>query len=181
MDPLQFSPALMEQMERLRFKGEFQAVVREASGLLVSRTPIIFPNAATNQGLNDILNVYFAGSTATAAWFFGLIDNAGYTTGIQPTDTPSGHGGWAENTAYTQANRQQWVPGTVAGQSVTNPVVAQVTMNASVTIKGAFIISNNTKGGTTGTLWATGLFGTPQALVNTQILQLTYTCSASGS
>ena len=98
-----------------------------------------------------------------------------------PTDTAASHSGWIENTAYTQASRQAWTPGAPAGQSITNPVQASVTMNAGATIKGAFIINNNTKGGTSGILWSTGLFGTPQVLVSTQILQLTYTCGAAGS
>jgi len=165
---------------QLRFKGKFTARCLNADGSLAWEEPLEFDNSATNQGLNDILGVYFASGTASPNWYFGLVDNAGFTA-FAPADTPSSHAGWAENTAYTQANRQQWVPGAVSGQSITNPVVASFTMNASVTIKGAFVINNNTKGGTTGTLWSTGAFGSPQALVSTQLLQLTYTCSAAGS
>ena len=62
-----------------------------------------------------------------------------------------------------------------------NSAVMVFTMSATVTIKGGFLISNNTKGGTTGTLFATGLFGSAQALVSGQSLKVTYTCSATGS
>ena len=51
-------------------------------------------------------------------------------------------------------------------------------MNASTTIKGCFLVSNSTKGGTTGTLYSAGLFtGGDQPVVSGNTLTVSYTAS----
>ncbi len=58
--------------------------------------------------------------------------------------------------------------------------VAVFTIDATCTIRGAFLTSDDTKGGTTGTMWATAAFASTQALVAGQTLTVTYTCTATG-
>ncbi|MEK6884223.1 MAG: hypothetical protein AABY22_31625, partial [Nanoarchaeota archaeon] len=92
------------------------------------------------------------------------------------------HAGWTEFTAYTQATRVAWGPGTAAAQSVTNATPAQFDINASGTVKGVFIVNNNTKGDSTSDavrkLWATALFSADVPVVNGDQLKITYTVSA---
>ncbi len=161
-----------------KFFGRFFAEVWE-NGKQINEDILEFPNAATLAGLNDILGVYLANSTQRPNWYFMLVDNAGFTA-FSTADTMASHTGWTESVAYSEATRQAWTPGTVAGQSVTNPVQATFTMNASVSIKGAGITSVNTKSATTGMLWATGGFAAVQSLVSTQELKITYSAAASG-
>jgi hypothetical protein len=54
--------------------------------------------------------------------------------------------------------------------------VAVFTMNATVTIAGAFLISNSTKSGTTGTLFSVSTFQSPGArsVVSGDTLNVTY-------
>lgn len=138
-----------------------------------------FPNGTTNVGLNDILSVYLAAGTQKTIWYGGLIDNAGFSA-LSANDTMSSHAGWVELTTYTEGVRQTWTPGAVSGQAVSNSVVMTFTLSGTVVIKGAFLASVNTKGGTTGILWATGSFAAAQSKVATQQITITYTCSSTG-
>lgn len=115
-----------------------------------------FNNLVVNAGLDDSLDKHLKGSSYTAAWYVGL-------TSSSPTpaaaDTMSSHSGWSEVTTYSESNRPALVLGTVSGQSVSNSAnKAEFSINGSVTVGGAFVVSNNTKGGSTGTLYGVGAF-----------------------
>jgi hypothetical protein len=117
-----------------------------------------FMNVVCTGGKNDLLDKYFAGSSYTAAWYFGLIDSDGYTTGPAAGDTMSSHGGWAESTEYSNANRVTISFAAASGGSKATALASAFNINATTTIKGAFVTSNNTKGGTSGILYSAGLF-----------------------
>ena len=136
-------------------------------------------NLVVNVGLADMNDKYFSGSGYSATWYLGLVNNSpspSYAAG----DTMSSHAGWAESTDYTQTNRPTVTFGsaTVADPSVINNsgAVDVFTMNASVTIAGAFLTSNNTKGGTTGILFSVSTFQSPGArtVVSGDTLNVTY-------
>jgi hypothetical protein len=93
------------------------------------------------------------------------------------------HAGWTEVTAYSNANR---VTATLATATTANPSVvtnsaspASFSINGTATVGGAFLTSNNTKGGTTGTLFSAADFGSPgdRSVVNGDTLSVTYTFS----
>lgn len=137
-----------------------------------------FPNGITNEGKNDILDVYFSDATATAAasWYISLIVDTGYT-GLAAGDTMSSHSGWSEYTSYSQSTRPAWGPGNPASQSITNASPVVFNFTGSAVIKGIFITSVNTKGGTTGKLWSTGLFAADRSVVNGDEIRVNYTLS----
>ncbi len=138
------------------------------------------PNDIVNQGKNDIFEVMFHDGTqiASTSWFLGLISNSGFSA-LAAGDTMSSHSGWTEATGYTQSTRVAWGPGTAASQSITNASPAVFDMNATATIKGVFVTTNSTKGGTTGRLWSTALFTSGDVPVsNGDQLRATYTLSA---
>jgi hypothetical protein len=140
-----------------------------------------FTNLVVNAGLNDSLDKHLKGSSYTAAWYVGI--TAGTPT-FAAADTMSSHAGWTEVTAYTQANRPTLTLGTVASQSVDNSASkATFSINANGTvIGGAFVVSNNTKGGTTGTLYGGGAFAAGnKTLDNGDTLDVTVTLTASAS
>jgi len=116
-----------------------------------------FDNLVVNEGLDDSLDKHLKGSSYTATWYVGL-------TGSAPTfaagDTMASHAGWTELTAYSETARPSLVLGTVSGQSVDNSAnPATFTINANNTvIGGAFVVSDSTKGGTTGILYGGGAF-----------------------
>lgn len=137
-------------------------------------------NGVTNAGLDDLLNTYFSHGSTKAAWYIGIIDNANYASlSAADTNTSGGHPTWIECTAYTNANRLAWGPGTSSGQSIVNAATCDFAMNATKSIRGLFLISENTIGGTTtGLLWSTALFsGGVKSVDSGDTLKVTYTIS----
>jgi hypothetical protein len=142
-------------------------------------------NLVVNVGLQDMNAKYFTGSAYTAAWYIGLY-GAGASNTPAASDTMSSHAGWTENTGYSNATRPVCTFGT---PTTANPSVAtnsaspaSFNINATSTVGGAFLTSNNTVGGTTGTLYSAADFGSPgdRAVVNSDILTVTYTLSLAG-
>jgi hypothetical protein len=139
----------------------------------------LFPNLVVNQGKNDILDVYFNGGTATAAasWFMGLISSSGFTS-IVAADTAASHAGWTEFTGYTQSTRPAWGQGAASSQSVTNASPVTFDINATGTVNGGFIITNSTKGSTSGKLWSAASFASAVPVTSGDQLKVTYTLSS---
>lgn len=138
-----------------------------------------FTNLVTTEGLNDSLDKHLKGSNYSAEWYLGL-------TGANPVfaagDTMASHAGWTEVTAYSESTRPALVFGSVVAGSVDNSASrASYTVNADNTqIGGAFIVSNNTKGGTSGILYGGGAFaGGNKTLSNGDTLNVTITCTAA--
>ena len=137
-------------------------------------------NLVVNVGLQDMNTKYFSGSAYTAAWYLGLITGPGSGTTIAAGDTMSSHAGWSENTSYSQATRPACTFGTAttADPSVisNSASVAVFSINGTATIAGAFLSSNNTKSGTTGTLFSASDFQSPgdRSVVSGDTLNVTY-------
>jgi hypothetical protein len=143
------------------------------------------PNLVVNEGLQDMNAKYFTGTTYTAAWYIGLY-GSGATNSPAAGDTMSSHAGWTEVTAYSQATRPACTFGT---PTTANPSVAtnsaspaSFSINGTTTVGGAFLTSNNTKGGTTGTLYSAADFSAPgdRSVVSGDTLSVTYTLSLAG-
>jgi len=138
-------------------------------------------NLVVNEGLDDALDKYFKGSAYTAAHYVGLTDG---TPTVAAADTMASHAGWVEVVAYDEAVRQTLTLGAVSGQSVDNSAskaVFTISSNAT-TIGGAFISTNNTRGGSTGTLYGGGAFTAgDKVLDDDDVLNVTVTASAAAS
>jgi len=132
-------------------------------------------NLVTTVGKTDIIDKYFKGSAYTAAFFMGLKDNA-QTPAVG--NTMSSHGTWAEVTGYASATRPAITFGTTSAGSNTATAVP-FSINATVTIGGAFIVTDSTKGGTTGTLYAATDFAAPRSLISGDTLNVTPTVTAA--
>ena len=139
-------------------------------------------NLVVNAGL-----AYMAGSALTSVtqittWYLGLY-GAGASNTPAAGDTMASHAGWTEVTDYSNANRvtATFVTATTADPSVvTNTASPAVfNINGTTTVGGAFLTSENTKGGTTGTLFSAADFGSPgdRSVVNSDTLSVTYTFS----
>ena len=143
------------------------------------------PNLVVNVGLQDMNAKYFTGSAYTAAWYIGLY-GSGATNSPAAGDTMSSHAGWTEVVAYSQATRPACTFGTptTANPSVATNSASPATfsINATTTVGGAFLTSNNTKSGTTGTLYSAADFSAPgdRAVTNGDTLSVTYTLSLAG-
>ena len=137
-------------------------------------------NLVVNVGLKDMNDKYFTGSAYTATWYLGLITGPGASNTYAAGDTMASHAGWTEDSGYRQATRPAATFGaaTTADPSViTNALsVAVFSINATTTIAGAFLTSDDTKGGTTGTLFSVANFQAPgdRAVVSGDTLNITY-------
>lgn len=135
-----------------------------------------FGNLVTTVGKNDLLTNQFKGSSYTAAWYLGLIDNSGFSA-VAAGDTMSSHGGWTESTAYSDGARKTLSFGTASSGSLAASA-ASFSINGSATINGAFCVTNSTKGGTTGTLYSAGSFSATRTVANGDTLNVTLTVTA---
>jgi hypothetical protein len=138
-------------------------------------------NLVVNVGLQDMNAKYFTGSSYTAAWYIGLY-GAGASNTPAASDTMSSHAGWTEVVAYSQSTRPACTFGTptTADPSVaTNSASpASFSINGTTTVGGAFLTSNSTKSGTTGTLFSASDFtGGDRSVVSGDTLTVTYTFS----
>lgn len=139
-----------------------------------------FVNTVTTEGKNDLLDKYFAGSAYTAAWYLGLIDNTGWTA-VAATDTAAqinGTNGWDEATAYSESVRGTISWSAASAGSKASSAGVSFSINGTVTVKGAFVVSSNTKSGTSGVLYSAGTFSGDRSLVNTDVLTVTVTMTA---
>ena len=134
-------------------------------------------NLVVNQGLQDMNSKYFSGSSYSATWYLGLVNNSpapSYNT----NDTLSSHAGWNETTSYT-GNRKAVTFGTATTADpsiITNSgSPASFSMTGTVTVAGAFLCSVAT--GTSGVLFSVSDFQSPGArsVVSGDTLTVTYT------
>lgn len=154
--------------DRLGIHGWFHMECRGEDGEL--KWAETFPNTVTNVGRDNVLNVYF-GSTSKATSFYVGLKGSGTPAAA---DTMASHSTWTEVTDYT-GNRPAYTVAATTSQSVTNSAsVATFSINNTVTVAGAFLVDNSTKGGTTGTLFSAASF-TSRSLLNTDTLTVTYT------
>ena len=164
-------------------KGVYVVQCHDADGNLKWEAEA--PNLVVNGGLQDMNAKYFTGSAYTAAWYLGLY-GAAASNNPAAGDTMSSHAGWTEVTAYSQANRPTCTFGTptTANPSVATNSASPATfsINGTTTVGGAFLTSNNTKGGSTGTLYSAADFSAPgdRSVVSGDTLTVTYTLSLAG-
>lgn len=134
-------------------------------------------NLVVDEGLNDSLDKHLKGSSYTAAWYCGLTNT---TPTFAAANTMSSHAGWAENVSYSEGVRQTITFGTVSAKSVSNTASKAVfTINGSTTIGGAFMVTNSTKSGSTGTLYGGAAFSADRTVISGDVLNVTITCTAS--
>jgi len=135
-------------------------------------------NLITNAGLDHILDVVLSAGSQLTTWYVGLISA---TPTVAAGDTMSSHAGWTEVTTYSNANRVTWTDAGVSAQSITNSASpASFNINGTVTVGGAFLTSNNTKGGTTGTLLSAKAFsGGNRSFISGDELRVTATYNAA--
>jgi hypothetical protein len=143
------------------------------------------PNLVVNVGLQYMAGTALTSTAQITTWYLGLY-GSGATNSPAAGDTMSSHIGWTEVTAYSEANRPT---ATLAAATNANPSVvtntaskAVFTINGTTTVGGAFLTSNNTKGGSTGTLFSAADFSAPgdRSVVSGDILNVTYTFSLAG-
>jgi hypothetical protein len=166
--------------EKVAAGGVFTVTCLDANGQVKWEESL--KNLVVNEGLQDMNTKYFKGVTYTATWYIGLYGAAASNT---PTasDTAASHPGFTEIVPYSNATRPAATFGTAttADPSVISNTAspAVYTINATSTVGGAFLISDNTKSGTAGVLFSASDFAAPgdRSVSNGDTIQITYTFS----
>jgi hypothetical protein len=166
--------------------GRFIGICRDKDGNELWRDA--FDNMLTQTGKALLLDMGLAASAYTAADFMGLISSASFSV-ISGGDTMASHAGWLEAGSanaptYSGARLScAWSGATLSGASAysaTKSLSAGLvfTFTGTGTVQGAFITAGAgavaTIGSTAGTLFAAGTFTTPQPVVATNTLTVSY-------
>jgi hypothetical protein len=141
-------------------------------------------NLVVNVGLQYMAGTALTSTAQITTWYIGLY-GAGASNTPAAGDTMSSHAGWTEVTPYAGARPTA----TFAAATNANPSVvtnsaspASFSINATQTVGGAFLVSNSTAGGSTGTLFSAADFQSPgdRSVVSGDTLNVTYTFSLAG-
>ena len=142
------------------------------------------PNLVVNVGLQYMAGVALTSTAQITSWYIGLY-GAAASNSPAPGNTMSSHAGWTEVIDYSEGTRPAatFAAATNADPSVVTNTASKAvfTINGTTTVGGAFLTSDNTKLGTTGTLFSAADFQSPgdRSVVSGDILNVTYTFSLS--
>lgn len=138
------------------------------------------PNLIVTTGRNKLLDETLGGSAYTAAWYVGLIDNAGFSA-IASGDTMASHAGWSESAAYSEGTRPQMSFAAASSGSKASSANVSFSINGTATINGAFLSDNSTKSGSSGVLFAAKSFSAARSVQSGDTLNVGYTASLTAS
>lgn len=169
--------------EKARACGKYFAECRDKDGNL--KWTAEGDNLVVNAGLQYMAGTALSNSAAQiTTWYVGLYGAAASNTPAAG-DTMSSHSGWTEIDCYSDANRPTatFAPATNANPSVVTNTSNKAVFNidATATVGGAFLTSNNTILGTSGTLFSAADFQSPgdRSVVSGDVLSVTYQFSLS--
>ena len=169
-----------DDAQRVAGGGVFTVECRDEQGNL--KWSAESSNLVMNGGVKHMNDTYFLGSGYTATWFLGLYGPAA-SNNPAAGDTMASRPGWSEITPYNNATRPACA---FAAASTADPSVitnsaspAVFNINATATIGGAFLVANNTRGGTTGILFSAADFAAPgdRNVTSGDTITVTYTFS----
>jgi len=168
--------------ETAKATGRFRMECYDKDGLL--KWSAESQNLVVNVGLQYMAGTALTSTTQITTWYIGLY-GAGASNTPAAGDTMSSHAGWTEVTPYAGARPTA----TFAAATNANPSVvtnsaspASFSINATQTVGGAFLVSNSTAGGSTGTLFSAADFQSPgdRSVVSGDTLNVTYSFSLAG-
>jgi hypothetical protein len=171
--------AAQRRIESLARDGRKEEADHARRDMLASHMQMLWAgqqnNLVVTQGLNDLLDRYFSGSSYTAAWFLGLISSVSFSA-IAAGDTMASHAGWTE---AGPTNAPNYSAGTRPAISFSAASAGSKASSAAGTVRGCFTTSNSTKDGTTGTLYNAVLFtGGDRVVAASDVVNVSLTYTA---
>ena len=170
----------MLRKETIQAGGVWTGKIFRADGSL--REEFEIPNLVPDEGLLDMLDILFNGSTQRS-YFCALKADAG---------VPASNWTYAdigslftEFTGYDETLRQTWTTDPAAANKVVNPVTMNFTTTAnSSVVTGAFLVTNATKGDSAApgeVLLSVLNFGSQKTLDAGEVLALSYSFALSSA
>ena len=166
------------QDEVIKISGRYDVECIGADGQVKWTDSI--ENLVVTVGKNDLLDKYFAGTTYTAAWYMGLVDNTSFSA-YAAGDTLASHGGWLEFLSYSGSNRTTvgWNAASAGSKASTTTAFS---ISGSGTVLGALLCTtqakNTASNGGAGILYSAGTFtGGSRTVASGDTLNCVYTAS----
>lgn len=128
-------------------------------------------NLIPQEGINYVISTLNGTGTVIPSWYLGVFKND-YTpvnsSGAASLPTTIG-----EHTGYSEGTRPEWEPVyDNVGRLDNQATLAEFTMTQDVTLYGAFIVSEATKGGGAGTLLSIARFPSPKQIETGSVLRI---------
>ena len=144
-------------------------------------------NTFTTEGMARILNIVFRAQTTEAAIYVGIF-KSNVTPAVGDTAAAklgaAGTYGECQDADYDSpaTNKPAYTIASTSTASCTNAASpASFTMNASITVYGAFLSTAAAKTATTGTLFCAKAFSSSRAVIADDVLSVTYVISCTTS
>lgn len=137
------------------------------------------PNLLTDEGLIYLLSVGLNNGTKLPTWYLSLYA-ANYTPlpGLTAASYPATASEITSNTeGYIESTRPIWTPTaptTPLIDNLANKASFTIATASSLTVNGAALLSEATKGAVTGKLISATKFSAPRTLYNTDVFNLAY-------
>lgn len=158
-------------MNQVGFGGTWTLTHRNSYGEVVSTEHNIVPT----EGLNLFNNILFGGTAKQT--FYGLL-TTGTGTPMLSSTLPTYLASNPEFTGYSESVRPTYTA-TITGANVTNTAAKMTfTINASGTVRGVMLATNNVKGSTTGVAASILLLGSAKTVASGDSLTLEYNFQA---
>lgn len=165
-------------------QNAFGTYWEKVNGVLVAvhdADPII-ENILPTQGIHNCLDVWLGGTAKAAGSYLALYANAVNPAANWTASNVASTSGEITSTSqgYTQATRPQFTPNaagaTVSGSidNVGQEAVFTINGTGPVNIEGVFLITNNTRGGTTGVLLSAARYPSTRVLQDDDDYRLGY-------
>lgn len=142
------------------------------------------PNLITNEGLTHILNVSLGSTPKPAGYYLALFSAAAQPqaswTAASFASTASEIVSMTEG--YSSATRPEWKPTNATAQSIDNiepTKVAKVTIKtaSTLTVQGAALLTNSTKGSTAGVLISASKYAAARVFQDNDTYEIGYRLS----
>jgi len=175
-------PEGMQIQEGAKLKGKWEIEVydNKENMNLISKSEA--HNILEDEGLNALLNIMLHGATQITTWYCVMFEDDFTPDGDETYAVP----GYTETTAYDEGTRPEYNEAESTAKSTTNSANKAVfTMNAAKTLYGAALVGGgtdaSTKGDTAGggTLLCAGKFAASQPVIDTNVVNLTYTVTSA--
>lgn len=170
-------------LEQIQAKGRYDFTCRDKFGNVLWEETI--DNVVCTLGKNVMLDAALAGSSYSVVGpFMGLISSTSFTA-VAAADTMASHAGWLEAglanaPTYTAPRKTAAWSAASAGAKALSAALA-FTFTGSGTVQGAFMTYGtgalSTIDNTAGVLLSASAFGTPQPVVATNVLSVSYSIS----
>jgi hypothetical protein len=145
------------------------------------------PNTFTTEGMTHMLDVYFRAQTGPTAVYVGIFKN-NVSPALGDTATAklgaAGTYGECQDADYDDpaTNRPAYTVAAASASAVTNTASkAEFTIAGSITVYGAFVTTTQAKTDTSGKLVCAKKFTASRAVIDNDVLAVTYAISATTS